>query len=176
MERVIVDMDEVLADTLGGMVNWYRNEYGSDIDWDKIRGVSWLTGFPQQHQQIVRERLFEPGFFRHLPLMKDSKEVLQSMNERYEIFIVSAATEFPNSLKDKFDWLMEHFPFISWRQLTLCGDKRVVHGDYMIDDHVRNLLHFNGKKYLFTSPHNLDENGYDRLNNWMEVADVFLGK
>jgi 5'(3')-deoxyribonucleotidase len=49
-----------------------------------------------------------------------------------------------------------------------------VQGDYMIDDHIKNLKHFKGKAYLFTSPHNLDITGYDRLNNWMEVADVFL--
>ena len=49
--------------------------------------------------------------------MKDSVDVLREMNKRYEIFIVSAATEFPNSLKDKLDWLLEHFPFFpgsSW--------------------------------------------------------------
>jgi 5'(3')-deoxyribonucleotidase len=44
----------------------------------------------------------------------------------------------------------------------------------MIDDHIKNLRHFKGKPYLFTSPHNLDITGYDRLNNWEEVAGVFL--
>ena len=96
------------------------------------------------------------------------------MNKRYEIFIVSAAIEFPNSLKDKLEWLLEFFPFFTWKQLVLCGDKRIVHGDYMIDDNIWNLEPFNGKKYLFTSVHNLQVKGYDRLNNWKEVADVFL--
>lgn len=167
-------MDEVIADPMGAMIDWYTKEYGLEIDYSKMIGGSWLKGFPEQHQAMLKERLISPGFFRHLPVMEDSVEVLRAINERYELFIVSAATEFPNSLKDKFDWLADHFPFISWKQLTLCGDKRVVHGDHMIDDHVRNLKHFNGKKYLFTSPHNVDITEYDRINNWKEAAAIFL--
>ncbi len=106
--------------------------------------------------------------------MEGSIEVLKELNSRYELFIVSAATEFPNSLKDKLEWLLEHFPFLSWKQLALCGDKRLVHGDFMIDDHEKNLRHFTGKGYLFTSPHNLDITGYDRINNWSEAAKIFL--
>ena len=173
MERVIIDMDEVIADPMGAVIGWYQQEYKLDVIKEKMID-SWLKGFPDQHHGLIKERILSPGFFRDLPVIADSIDVLKEMNTRYEIFIVSAATEFPNSLKDKLDWLLEHFPFFTWRQLVLCGDKRFVYGDYMIDDHVRNLQHFNGKKYLFTSPHNLHITGYDRLNNWKEVADVFL--
>ncbi len=174
MERVIVDMDEVMADTMGAMINWYQKEYGLEVDSNKMAGGSWMKGFPEEHYPIVKARLHGPGFFRNLPVMKDCVQVLEEMNRRYEIFIVSAATEFPNSLKDKLDWLLEHFPFFNWRQLVLCGDKRMVSGDYMIDDHVRNLRHFNGKKYLYTCAHNLEETGYDRINNWKEAGEIFL--
>ena len=174
MERVIIDMDEVMADPMGDMIVWYMKEYKLDVDREKMIGVDWIMGFPAHHQQLVLERLLSPGFFRKLPVFPDSVEVLMEMNKRYEIFIVSAAIEFPNSLKDKLEWLLEFFPFFNWKQLVLCGDKRIVHGDYMIDDHVWNLEHFNGKKYLYTSVHNSRVTGYDRLNNWKEVADVFL--
>lgn len=173
MERVIIDMDEVIADPMGAMIAWYEKEHGLPVDFSKMKG-SWLPGFPEQHHKMIRERLYETGFFRSLPVMKDAVDVLKEMNQRYEIFIVSAATEFPNSLKDKLDWLLEHFPFFTWKQLVLCGEKRMVYGDYMIDDHVRHLQHFNGKKYLYTSPHNKDITGYDRLNNWQEAAEIFL--
>lgn len=166
-------MDEVIADPMGAMISWYEKEYKLPVDFSRMKG-SWLLGFPEQHQALVRSRLSEPGFFRNLPVMKDSVEVLKEMNNRYEIFIVSAATEFPNSLKDKFDWLMERFPFFTWKQLVLCGEKRMVYGDHMIDDHIRHLQHFNGRKHLFTAVHNKDITGYDRINNWEEAADIFL--
>jgi len=174
MQRVIIDMDEVIADPMGDMISWYRNQYGLEVDYQKMLGGSWLRGFPEDHQLIVKDRLMAEGFFRNLPVMQDSVEILKEMNNRYEVFIVSAATEFPNSLKDKLEWLLEHFPFFTWRQLTLCGDKRLICGDFMIDDHVRNLEHFKGKKYLFSSAHNLDVKGYDRINSWREAGDIFL--
>jgi 5'(3')-deoxyribonucleotidase len=174
MERVLVDMDEVIADPMGEMIGWYRTQYEIDIKFELALGGSWLRIFPEEHRDLVTKRLLSPGFFRNLPVIKNSIDVLREMNKRYELYIVSAAMEFPNSLKEKLEWLLEHFPFFTWQQLILCGDKRPVQGDYMIDDHVKNLKHFQGKPYLFTSAHNLDIIGYDRLNNWEEVADVFL--
>jgi 5'(3')-deoxyribonucleotidase len=50
----------------------------------------------------------------------------------------------------------------------------MINGDHMIDDHVRNLKHFNGKKYLYTSFHNVDVTGYVRVNDWSDIAQHFL--
>lgn len=175
MQRVLVDMDEVIADVELAMINWYNKQFGGGIDHAKIlSGGSLIKGFPDEHQALVRQQLYEPGFFRHLPVMDYSVEVLEQMNERYEIFIVSAATEFPNSLKEKYDWLEQHFPFFTWQQLVFCGSKKLMYGDFMIDDHARHLEHFNGKPYLFSAPHNLNETRFDRLSGWKEVAEVFL--
>jgi len=174
MERVVIDMDEVIADPMGEMISWYREKHGGEVDFDKMLEGSWVKGFPEKHWEMVMERLLAPGFFRHLPVMQDSVEVIAEMNKRYEIFIVSAATEFPNSLKDKLEWLLEHFSFLSWKQLVLCGDKRPICGDYMIDDHVKNLQHFKGRSFLFTTPHNLAVTEYERINNWREAGAIFL--
>jgi 5'-nucleotidase len=173
-ERVIIDMDEVIADTMGKMVSWYEKEFGGVVDYKKMDMGRWSNGFPEAHRPLIRQKLHEPGFFRDVPVMEHSQDVLKEMNGRYEIFIVSAAVEFPDSLKDKYEWLMENFPFFSWKQLVLCGDKRMVQGDHMIDDIDRNLNHFQGEKYLFTAPHNLSATGFRRINDWKEAALIFL--
>ena len=173
-ERVIIDMDEVIADPMGEMIRWYNEEHGLEIDHSKMLGGSWVKGFPDEHHDLIMERLLSEGFFRNLPVMKNAVEVIAEMNAKYEVFIVSAAMEFPNSLKDKLEWLLEHFPFLTWKQLALTGDKRLVYGDHMIDDHVKNLKYFNGKKWLFTSAHNLDITEYDRINDWEEAGRIFL--
>src|ERR1700716_845716 len=98
MQRVIIDMDEVIADPMGDMINWYRKEYGLEVDYQKMLGGSWIRGFPEDHQLIVKGRIMAEGFFRNLSVMPDSVEVIKEINNRYEVFIVSAATEFPNSL------------------------------------------------------------------------------
>ncbi len=168
-------MDEVIADTTGGMTRWYGKTFDGAIDFENMRkGGSLVKGFPEMHQPIVRQQLFEPGFFRNLPVMAGSRAVLEEMNRRYEIFVVSAATEFPNSLREKFDWMQEHFPFISWEQLVLCGSKKMMEGDYMIDDHSRHLKLFKGRSYLFTAPHNLNETEFERIRDWEHAASIFL--
>jgi 5'-nucleotidase len=174
MERIIIDMDEVIADPMSEMIEWFRATHGGEVDRDKMLVGSWIKGFPDEHQDMILERLKGPGFFRHLPVMKDSIDVLRELNNRYEVFIVSAAMEFPNSLKDKLEWLMDHFSFLTWRQVAFCGSKDLICGEYMIDDHVKNLKGFKGKPYIFTAAHNLQITGYDRINNWKEAADIFL--
>ncbi len=90
------------------------------------------------------------------------------------MFVVSAATEFPNSLKEKHDWLEQYFPGIHWKNLVLCGDKSIVSGDIMIDDHEKNLITFNGRPLLFDAMHNQALQGYERVRNWEEVAALLL--
>ena len=174
MERIIIDMDEVIADPLAEIANWYERAHDIKVNYANIKGGTWMGGFPEQHHQLVREKLFAEGFFRNLPVMDDAVDVLKEMNKRYEIYIVSAAVEFPNSLKDKHDWLLENFPYFTWKQLVLCGDKKMITGDYMIDDHLKNLIHFKGKPLLYSALHNSDVEGYERINNWKEAADMFL--
>jgi 5'(3')-deoxyribonucleotidase len=123
---------------------------------------------------MLRAHLYDPGFFRNLPVMKDCVTVIEQLNKKYKVFIVSAAMEFPNSLKDKLDWLNEHFSFLGWRQFAFCGSKEIVQADYMIDDLVRNFTAFSGKPYLYSGPHNTEITAYDRLDNWQHVAEVFL--
>lgn len=173
-KRVIIDMDEVIADPMGEMIRWYKEEYGMEVNHQKMLGGSWVKGFPDEHQQLVMQRLLSEGFFRNLPVMENAVEVLLEMNNQYELFIVSAAMEFPNSLKDKLEWLLENFPFLTWKQVALCGDKRLICGDHMIDDHEKNLKYFKGKQWLFTSAHNLDITEYERINDWKEAGEIFL--
>lgn len=47
-------------------------------------------------------------------------------------------------------------------------------GHLLIDDRAYNLEKFKGETLLFTSPHNIHVNGYDRVHNWQEVADRLL--
>jgi 5'(3')-deoxyribonucleotidase len=76
-------------------------------------------------------------------------------------------------LFEKSEWLDKYFPFIGWQYRVLCGYKYIIDADYLIDDHTFNLKTFKGQGILFTSPHNVHENGYPRVNNWAEVKAYF---
>lgn len=106
--------------------------------------------------------------------MKDSQEVIQSLSQQYEIYITTAAMEFPSSFTAKYEWLREHFDFLDEMNFVFCGDKSIIHVDYLIDDNARHFEHFSGQGILFTAPHNWNVTGYDRVNNWQEVRHYFL--
>ena len=117
-----------------------------------------------------------PGFFLDAPVIENSQAVLQKLNERYELFVVSAAMEFPASLPEKKSWLTTHFPFITWQQIVFCGSKEIIKADIMIDDHFKNLDIFSGETLLFTQPHNILANPgrHSRVNSWNEIEQLLL--
>jgi len=82
--------------------------------------------------------------------------------------------EFPNSLKEKHIWLEKNFPYILWKNMILCGDKSILKGDILIDDHLKNLSVFDGQTILFDAIHNRKTEGHQRVKSWKEVADILL--
>lgn len=169
MKQVLVDMDGVLADVYRQFQLYEERETGKQIASEQLIGALELDAFPNGKRHVISE-----GFFRTVPVMEGSVEGLTYLNDKYNVLIVSSATEFPQSLKEKVDWLNEYFPFISWKQIVLCGEKNSIKGDIMIDDHPKNLDFFEGEKFIFTQPHNilLQAKQYTRVNHWKELTDV----
>lgn len=173
MKRLIVDMDDVMADATGQFIDYYEKEFGVRVDRSILNGKGEGEGFPDNHD-IIAQFPYRPNFFRTMAVNENCQKVVAELNKKYELFVVSAAMEFPQCLTEKLEWLGEHFPFLTWKQFVFCGSKAVVHGDFMIDDLIHNLERFNGEKFIFTAPHNIHLNHYARLNDWKEVGDRFL--
>jgi 5'(3')-deoxyribonucleotidase len=174
METLAVDMDEVIADAAKKLKQWYKRDYGIALTDEQIRGKDLGRAVPLEERPVFHRFANTPGFFRDLEIMPDAAGVLEKLNGRYELYLVSAAMEFPNSLKDKFDWIADNLPFIGWRQICFCGSKSIVQADIIIDDRVRNFSHFKGRKLLYTAHHNILETRYERVNNWRDIAGKLL--
>lgn len=82
--------------------------------------------------------------------------------------------EHPNSFTAKYEWLKEHFPFLSDLNFVFCGNKSIINADYLIDDSPRHFKDFKGQGVLFSAPHNKYKTDYVRVNNWEEVRVYFL--
>jgi len=164
-------MDEVMADTYAKFVDAYEDRKGRRPSDEELQGKKVYE--LADDVADLRRAMYEPGFFRDVAVMPDAQEVVKELYEEYEVYIVTTATEFKYSFLDKYEWLAEHFPFIHHRRIVFCGNKSIVHGDFMIDDKVSNLKGFNGTGLLFRSPHNYHDRGYTRVENWAEVRDYF---
>lgn len=170
---IAIDMDEVLADPIDRFIQLYKRDYNLEITLDEMYDKEIYQILPPAISHKWYEYANEKGFFRNLKVIPDSQQIVQELMEAYDVFIVSSAMEFRNSLEDKYDWLAEHFPFIGWKNIMFCGQK-IVNTDLMIDDRTKNFAHFAGRKLLFSSPHNLTIEGYERVDTWKDVAEKLL--
>ncbi|NJN34614.1 MAG: 5'(3')-deoxyribonucleotidase [Saprospiraceae bacterium] len=170
-KRIAVDMDGVLADVEAEFIIWHERETGIRLTRENMNGKPDAVNFPN-----IRKWVYTEGFFRNLPLMADSPSIMKELCEKYDVFIVSAAVEFPQSMHEKHDWLMEHFPFIGWQKMVFCGLKTIIKADILIDDHFKNLDTFEGETLLFNASHNAhaDAGRHRRVMNWREIADILL--
>ncbi len=168
-KKILVDMDGVLADVYRSMIEKEYLSKGKYVTAEDLNGLDEYEAFPNAREIIKSEK-----FFRNLSLMPDSIEGLKYLNEKYDVLIVSSATEFSGCINDKQNWLEEHFPFIKWQQMIFCGKKDSVMGDIMIDDHPKNLDYFKGEKIIFSQPHNIFKNkdGYRRVGGWNDIIKI----
>ncbi|PLR99524.1 5' nucleotidase, NT5C type [Bacillus sp. T33-2] len=172
MKKVIaIDMDQVLADLLHDWVaeiNEYEGENlrTEDIEcWDIFKYVKCGN---KVYQYLTYD------LFRHLPVIPDSQRVVKALMEKYDVYVVTTATNHPESLKAKVEWLKEHFDFMPMSNVVLCGDKSIIKADIMIDDGIHNLEQFGGQQLLFDAPHNRQETRFTRVRDWGQIEDLLL--
>lgn len=171
---IFVDMDEVIADTYGAHIEIYNEDFKENLTREACLGSEVWQNVPKERQESVKKHASNIGFFSGLKPIEDSQRVLEKLSEKHNVYIASAAMQFPKSLFEKSEWLDEYFPFIPWQNRILCGHKHILRGDVLIDDRSYNLENFDGRSLLFTSPHNINTNKFERVNNWAEVASKLL--
>lgn len=164
-------MDDVIADLLTSwieVVNFCENENV------KVQDV---TSWDIENYFNCGKKVFEYlsyDLYRNLKPMKGSQDGVRLLQEKYDIYIVTVSTTHKESIMAKIEWLEEHFPFIKKEKIVLLGDKSIVQGDIMIDDSIRNLESFDGRKILFNSCHNQDNDKFERVYGWEEVLKKLM--
>jgi len=172
--RIILDQDDVLANTHGKLAQIVHEQFGLDLPADAFHAQPFQNVLSAENQKRLYKIIRQPGFFTDIPVIEGAQEVVKALSDKYDIFIGTAAMEFPNSFREKYDWLKQHFEFIPVMNFVFCGDKSILHADYLIDDMPRNLKTFSGKGLLFNAPHNLTETAYDRVMNWQDIGARLL--
>ena len=174
MLRLTLDMDDVLADTHEKLIDIVLNDFTNTITEKDLRENSLKSLLHPKQLAKLHRIMNSEGFFADIAVKKDAVDVVYSLSKYYEIFVATACMEFPNSFKNKFDWLHTNFGFIPWTNIVFCGYKSIIHSDYLIDDHVRNLVAFKGEGILFTAAHNLRDTTFKRVSSWKDVSELFL--
>lgn len=175
-KSIAIDMDQVLANMYKRMVVSYNELFGTSMTEQEFL-TSTRQDLTKEQERSIFMTLNEPGYFRDLELIdEEAIEVVRELNEKFDVYIATAAMEVPGSFNDKYDWLREHFPFLNTQNFVFCGNKAVIHTDYLIDDSPGQLRVFKGTGLLFDMPYNKHVEGFERVADWKAVRSYFLGE
>lgn len=174
-KRICIDQDDVLANTHAKLIQLYLASGAPRYELSELQQKSFQEILDENERQSIHEQVFEPGFFADIEVMPGAQEAVVALQEKYDIFIATAAMEFPNSFREKYDWLARYFPTIHWKNIIFLGDKSILGADYLIDDMPYNLHTFKGTGLLFDGLHNRDETAFERVMNWTDVTKLLLG-
>ena len=167
-----IDMDEVLVDTLGKMLASYNHRYNAKITPADLHGQELADIVPEDHRPWVLEMLHQPGFFADIDPMQGALACIDRLCQKHRVYIASAATEFPDSFRDKMNWLARHVPQIPRHRIIFCGEKSVLDVDYLVDDTPSHFEGMRGTGLLFDAPHNRHEHRYYRVNGWKRLEEA----
>ena len=173
MVRIAVDMDEVIVNIFPDLLNWYQKKFNYNCSSSDFIGKRLTDIFAPEHVAEMESLLSEGEFFGELPIMEGAQASLEVLSKKFEIFLTSAAMEYPNSCHYKFTWIRKNLPFIDPLNIVFCGDKSIINADFLIDDNVRHFKRFSGQGILYVSPLNSMVDWTPRVRNWNEVLRFF---
>ena len=83
MQRIAIDMDGVLSDTVQQFITWEEKESGIKKTVAEIMGKPELEVFPNSKKHLHTE-----GFFRTAVVIENSREIVEKLNNKYDVYIV----------------------------------------------------------------------------------------
>ena len=127
----------------------------------------------------------DKNLYDDCPLIDGAYDVLKVLNEKYELYIVTAylfLDSIPDfsgkNLVDKYHYLKEKLPFISPNQYIFMEQKSLIHSDIAIDDRVDHLSNAD-QKILMDAWHNrdldhslLEKENVQRVSSWQEILEL----
>lgn len=179
--RVLVDMDQVIADFEGYFLSQFRSKYPNDpfVPLEE-RNTFYLgdqyDGMSDDMHDKVRSIYHAEGFFRDLPEIEGALDALKEMSEMkgVDVFICSSPLfDYTYSPKEKIQWIDEHLGKDWIGKIILARDKTLVNGHILIDDRVDikgACTDPTWQHVLFTACHNknIKVKGKKRLENWTD--------
>lgn len=173
---ILCDVDDVIVDLLSCWVNAINQKYGTNVNPTQITNWNISLFFPA----LTRKEIFAPfqegKIWSNLERISGCSEMLEEINEKHNLQIVTA-THYKNC-DAKIERILELYPFLKWEQFTITQRKQLIHGDYLIDDGVHNVVGGDYQGILFSRPHNQSFNvhaaGIIRVSNWSEIRSIIL--
>lgn len=173
---VLVDMDDVLCNTLETLILFLNTKYGTEVRLEDA--TEWELGnlFPALSSKQIYEPLTTQAFWDCVNPTPEARTYIERIqNEGNDVYVLTASH--PSTIRMKYESVLKHFfPSLEWKNVIVCSSKHLVHGDVLIDDYINNLNKSVGCNILFEMPHNKDKSRNDvcfkRASKWSDVYDI----
>lgn len=160
MTRILIDLDDTIADWSGRFDKGLDGRFGSD----GIRRSTDQTGFDlfeghsSEQKRIIREVMSEPSFYAELEPIPGAIEAIKEMvAEGHDVFIVTSPwVSNPTCASDKLAWVEKNLGTNWGRRTIITADKTVIRGDVLFDDkgNITGADDPNWVQVLIDQPHN----------------------
>ena len=80
MQRIAIDMDEVLADTAAHQLAWYERDFGPGPSAEFLHGTQLSRVVPESHRARIQEHINDPAFFRDIRLMPGAVQAVVALS------------------------------------------------------------------------------------------------
>jgi 5'(3')-deoxyribonucleotidase len=135
--KIAVDIDGVLADQVGAVLEVIEREYGQKYCKDDVDRAHWTFEGRELWSEIGR-LLADPEYTRSLPLIEGSQRGVKEIIH-HEVFVVTARR--PHAEEATKEWLKAHFPCLKGYYHARTGTKHHVPSDVLIDEEFCSSIH-----------------------------------
>ncbi len=171
--RILIDADGVLEDLSQEWVLYLDEKYGYSVEYEDLKEWDMTAAFPGLTREQVYGAEQEDALYDRLkPLPGAPEFVKRLMDAGHEIYVVTNTPyEVIRYKMDKV--ILRYYPFLSWKNVIIASNKKMIDGDVLIDDGIHNLIGGSYRKILFDAPYNRDFDekalGIVRVKNWQEI-------
>lgn len=173
--RVLFDMDDVITNFLGSVIDIYNARKGTNFTVEQVRSWDLSEDFDDDIFSIFKE----DGFFLQLKEKNGSTKVLKDLIEstRYDIYVITACNSV-HELLEKVEWFQNFIPNFNLDRLISCKEKYIIRGDIIIDDKIDNLIECKPfmECILYDMPHNRNCHEFTRIHNLQELLPILEEK
>ena len=189
MQRLFLDLDNVITDYSYSAIEWfneelshpkYKGKYPTDLEPKDVKDYSIWKNYHLSKQigkPLMEEMHNTPGFFAELDPIPGAINAVRKLNQIYEIFIATKPQINELCIVEKMEWLNVHMPYIHEERVIFLQNKSVLYGDILVDDYWKHLFQFEGRGILFMQPYNadrFDQFGY-YVAGWVELEEQLNG-
>lgn len=183
IDRILLDLDSVLVNLVGGLCARFGWTYPCDLvdSSQRAQQTPYLLDevFPITQDEIWSN--VDRAFWANLDPLPWAFDVVSALESRFgaeNVCLLTRPVDKDGCMDGKRDWIKKHLPDYVWRCLTgaakdFCASPRRL----LVDDHEENCKDFRaegGHVFLFPAPWNrrFREDPWDAIQEWIAALEV----